>query len=90
MIHPEWTHIHWPTYWHYDFFHGLRAIAMLGQLHDHRADDARQLLHDRRRPDGTWRADGRRYWSADNEVVNWGGAGPIVTATAVKILRSLA
>ena len=54
-IHPEWEHIHWPHYWHYDFFHGLRAVAMLGLLTDPRTEDAMQLLTRKRRSDGTWR-----------------------------------
>jgi len=86
-IHPEWLHIHWPHYWHYDFFHGLRAIAMLDLLTDTRADDAMGLLMERGRDGGTWRADGRRYWSSDTEVVDWGNAEPIVTAAAQAIAQ---
>ena len=91
VIDPEWLEIHWPHYWHYDFFHGLRAIAMLGWLHDERANDARQLLIDRRRPDGTWRTGGRRYWrmrgTTGVEVVNWGDAHQILTPAALAMLQ---
>lgn len=87
VIHSEWLHIHWPHYWHYDFFHGLRAIAMLGKLNDNRADDARQLLLDRRQPDGSWRADGKRYWSPATEVVDWGDARLAVTTAALEMLH---
>ena len=86
VINAEWTHIHWPHYWHFDFFHGLRAIAMLGLLDDSRADDARELLLQRRTPDGAWRADGRRYWRASTEAVNWGDAHQIVTPAALALL----
>jgi hypothetical protein len=91
VIDPEWLHIHWPHYWHYDFFHGLRAIAMLGWLDDVRAEDALRLLRDQRRPDGTWRAGGRRYWRPSGrvsaEVVNWGDAHQIVTPNALAMLQ---
>jgi hypothetical protein len=87
VIDSEWLHVHWPHYWHYDFFHGLRAIAMLGRSRDNRGDDARQRLLDRRRPDGTWRADGHRYWSPATEVVDWGDGHQMVTSAALNILR---
>ena len=87
VIHPEWLHIHWPHYWHYDFFHGLRAVGMVGMLTDTRADKAIDLLLSHRRPDGTWRASGRRYWRRETEAVDWGDAGEIVTATAQAMLQ---
>jgi hypothetical protein len=87
VIHPEWLHIHWPNYWHYDFFHGLRTIAALDRLGDAGAAEARQVLLDRRRPDGTWRADGRRYWRRTTEAVDWGDAHEIVTPIARAMLQ---
>jgi hypothetical protein len=87
VIHSEWEHIHWPHYWHYDFFHGLRAVALLGMLTDSRTDDAMELLRRRRRPDGTWRAGGHRYWSRDSEAVDWGDAHEIVTPAALAMLQ---
>ena len=89
-IHPEWTEIHWPHYWHYDFFHGLRAVAMVGRLSDPRAKEALDLLRSRRQPDGTWRATGRRYWRkqgrASVEVVDWGDGHEMITLIAEKLL----
>src|SRR5256885_12422235 len=92
VIHSEWEQIHWPHYWHYDFFHGLRAIAMLGLVKDPRASDARELLLQKRRPDGMWRVGGRRYWRRGNmgtgvEVVTWGDAHEIVTPAAEALIH---
>jgi hypothetical protein len=91
VIHPEWVHIHWPHYWHYDFFHGLRAIAMLGMLSDPRADEALELLVQKRRDDGTWRTSGERYWRlhgpSNVEAVDWGDAHQVVTAGALAMLQ---
>jgi hypothetical protein len=87
VIHSEWLHIHWPHYWHYDFFHGLRAVALLGLIGDRRAEDAMQLLLERRRPDGTWRAGGHRYWSRTSEVAAWGDAHLMVTPAALGMLQ---
>ena len=86
-IHPEWTHIHWPHYWHYDFFHGMRAIAELGWLDDPRTADAKELLARRRRRDGTWGATGRRYWTRSTDVVDWGDADQIITPVAKALLQ---
>jgi hypothetical protein len=89
-IHPEWMEIHWPHYWHYDFFHGLRAVAAVGRLGDARAAQALELLMTKRRQDGTWRTTGRRYWRqkgrAGVEAVDWGDAHQIVTPAALALL----
>jgi hypothetical protein len=91
VIHPEWLHIHWPHYWHYDYFHGLRAIGTVGRLRDPRASEAIELLRSRMRPDGTWRAGGHKYWrrhgKSNVEVVDWGDAHQVVTAAALAVLQ---
>jgi hypothetical protein len=90
VIDSEWLQIHWPHYWHYDFFQGLRAVRSIGLLHDPRAEEALELLRSRRRPDGTWRVSGRKYWSrgrSKTEVVDWGDAHQIVTAAALAVLQ---
>jgi len=84
-IDSEWMHIHWPHYWHYDFFHGLRALSMLGKAGDPRAAAALQHLDELRDPDGTWRASGRRYWTRSTEVVDWGDAHQVITPAAERI-----
>jgi hypothetical protein len=85
-INSEWMHIHWPHYWHYDFFHGLRAVAMLGKAKDPRAAAALKHLDTLRRPDGTWRASGRRYWTRSTEVVDWGDAHQVITPAVDRML----
>ena len=85
-INPEWLHIHWPHYWHYDFFHGLRALSMLGKAKDPRAAAAMEHLESLRQPDGSWRASGRRYWRRETEAVDWGDAHHVITAAAERIL----
>jgi hypothetical protein len=87
VIHSEWLHIHWPHYWHYDFFHGLRALAMLGMHTDPRANEAIDLLLKKRRADGSWRAGGHRYWRRETEAVDWGDARDMVTSAALAMLQ---
>ena len=85
-INAEWMQIHWPHYWHYDFFHGLRALSLVGLAGDKRAAAALEHLRQLRRPDGTWRASGRRYWTRANEAVDWGDAHQVITPAAERIL----
>jgi hypothetical protein len=91
LIDPEWLHIHWPHYWHYDFFHGLRAVARVGLLGDARADEGLERLRSLRRPDGSWKVSGRKYWrlrgASNVEVVDWGDANQIVTAAALALTQ---
>jgi hypothetical protein len=90
VIHPEWLSIHWPPYWHYDFFHGLRAIAMVGKLSDARAGEALERLRSLRHLDGTWRTGGHKYWklrgTSSVEAVDWGDAHQVVTPIALSLL----
>jgi hypothetical protein len=86
-IHPEWLHIHWPHYWHYDYFHGLRMVERFGLINDPRAQAARELLMARRRKDGTWGASGHRYWRPSTEAVSWGDAHQVVTPAAKAVLQ---
>ena len=92
VILAEWLHIHWPHYWHYDYFQGLRAIDLVGRLDDPRAGEALDLLRSRRRPDGTWKTGGHKYWrrhgESNLEAVDWGDAHEIVTAAALPLLQS--
>ena len=85
-VNSEWMHVHWPHYWHYDFFHGLRAVAMLGLAKDPRAAAALTHLDALRQPDGSWRADGRRYWTRSSEVVDWGDAHQVITPAVDRML----
>jgi hypothetical protein len=53
-IHPSWTKLHYPPYWHYDVLQGLRLLRAVNRLNDHRASDALDLLVSSRRRDGTF------------------------------------
>ena len=86
VIHSDWVRIHWPHYWHYDYFQGLRAIQRLGLMADPRCADALDLLRTQRGADGNWRVSGRRYWRPATEVVDWGDAHEVVTPAAQAIL----
>jgi hypothetical protein len=98
VIHPEFTKLHYPLYWHYDILASLRAMAELGRIEDPRCADALDLLESKRLPDGGWPAEARYYRHASavalgNDDVDWGGtslrrSNPWVTVDALGVLRA--
>jgi hypothetical protein len=98
VIHPEFTKLHYPLYWHYDILAGLKAMAELGAIEDERCTDALALVESKRLPDGGWPAEAR-YYRHSNEVklgnddVDWGGTSTRrmnewVTVDALGVLRA--
>jgi hypothetical protein len=98
IIHPEFTKLHYPLYWHYDILQGLKAMVQLDRIGDERCSDALDLLESKRLPDGGWPAEGRYYHHSTelnlgNDDVDWGGsstrhANPWVTVDALAVLRA--
>jgi hypothetical protein len=93
-VHPSWTVLHYPPYWHYDILQALHLLARMGRGRDERAADALHLLELRRLPDGRWRPGGS-WWqppgsSRAPEAVDWGRGGPseMITLNALRILRA--
>jgi len=98
VIHPEFTMLHYPLYWHYDVLAGLKALGEIGRAVDPACDDALDLLESKQLPDGGWPAE-RRYYkhsttvALGNDDVDWGGTStrrmnPWVTVDALAVLRA--
>jgi hypothetical protein len=90
--HPRMLELHYPGYWHYDLLVGLRTLLRAGRLGDARTGDALDLLESKRRPDGTWRVEGR-WWKrpgakgSNVEAVDWGEtANALLTERCVEVL----
>jgi hypothetical protein len=98
VIHPEFTKLHYPLYWHYDLLAGLKGMAELGRIGDARCADALDLLESKRLPDGGWPAEAKYYSHSTtvalgNDDVDWGGtsrrrSNPWVTVDALAVLRA--
>jgi hypothetical protein len=89
---PTWLRLRYPPYWHYSVVQALLKLIPLGLVNDPRAKDALDLIESKRRPDGTWSADGA-YWRRGRsgtgiEVVDWGRSGPneMLTLNAIRVL----
>ena len=59
--HPAFLRLRYPPYWHYDLLVGLVVLDRSVGLCDPRTADALKLVESKRRPDGTWQAEGR-WW----------------------------
>jgi hypothetical protein len=88
----------YPSYWHYDFLYGLRAMAECGMINDPRCKNALDLLESKRLPDGGFRAETKYYQYSQtiqtgHSLVDWGGTStqhfnPFVTAEALCVLKA--
>jgi hypothetical protein len=87
---PKLEVLRYPPYWHYDALAGLTMLRRSVGLGDRRASRALDLIEAKRRPDGTWRTDGK-WWKPPGrdggnvESVAWGD-----TADELLAVRALA
>jgi len=93
--HPVLMKLHFPAYWHYDLLVGLRTLAASVGLDDPRTSDALALIESKRRPDGTWRAEGK-WWKrpgskgSNVEAVDWGDAANEILTEQIEGVRQTA
>ena len=94
VIHDSFLKLRFPPYWHYDVLQGLWVLSRAGALKDGRAGEGIDLIAQKRRPDGKWRAGGY-YWNPPGgryhgDVVDWGRGGPSewVTLRALRVLKA--
>lgn len=98
VIHPEFTQLHDPLYWHYDILHGLKVLTEAGFSGDPRCGPALDLLASKQLPDGGWPAEKKYYrtspqFALGNDYVDWGGTSrkkmnPWITADALQVLKA--
>ncbi len=98
VIHPDFTRLHYPPYWHYDILAGLQVMAEAGLLSDERCQEALDLLESKRLPDGGFPAEGRYYTTgasapSNRSLVDWGGVNKrkmneFVTVNALYVLKT--
>lgn len=95
VIHPSWLQFRHPAYYHYNVLQALWVLRGTAWTADPRVDDAVELVATRRRPDGTWDANGR-WWKRPGQtgpyvdVADWGVARPsqFITLKALTVLAS--
>lgn len=98
VIHPEFTQLHYPLYWHYDILGGLKAMTEMGLVNDQRCAEALDLLEAKELAQGGWAAEKRYYRVSEKlelnaDYVDWGGTSKNkrnewVTADALMVLTA--
>lgn len=98
VIRPEFTKLHYPLYWRYDFLGGLKAIAETGFIDDPACIPALDLLEEMQLPDGGWPALAKYYkfspeLKPGSDSVDWGGTSKRrmnewVTSDALTVLKA--
>ena len=98
VIHPEFTFLHHPLYWHYDILGGLKAMTEMNHIKDRRCGEALDLLESKRLKDGGFPSEKKYYKlgksiSRNTDYVEWGPTGKTkmnewTTVDALYVLRS--
>lgn len=87
IIHHNFTLLSYPHRWYYNVLRGLAYFARTNAAHDERLQDAIEVLHRRRRADGTWpvqhKIPGRSFF----EMEKVGGASRWNTLRALQVLQ---
>lgn len=97
-IHPEFTKLHYPLYWHYDILGALKVMAEAGFITDPRCSDALNLLQSKELQKGGWPVE-RAFYKTSNalhlgaDYVNWGATSKTkpnewITVDALYVLKA--
>lgn len=87
IIQDRFTHLTYPSAWHYRVIRGLDYIRQTPFIKDPRLDDSIALLESRRTKDGTWITEKRIPGDTYFDMEPWGRQSLWVTLKALRILR---
>jgi hypothetical protein len=88
VVDERFTHLTYPWHWHYTFLRGLDYLRLTPAIGDPRADDAIELLLDRRKPNGRWQLQKRIPGTLLVEMEKPGTESRWNTLRALRILRA--
>lgn len=98
VISQNFTRLHYPCYWHYDFLFGLKVMKEAGYINDERCAEALSLLESKKLRDGGFPAEKSYYRVAKSSMsgrslVGWGGVSlrkmnEFVTVDALSVLAA--
>jgi hypothetical protein len=87
LVNDRFTHLTYPWHWHYTVLRGLDYLRLTRGLDDERADDAIQLLRDRRKPNGRWPLQSRIPGTLLVEMEKPGSESRWNTLRALRVLK---
>jgi hypothetical protein len=87
VIHSNFTKLSFPPRWHYDLLRGLEYLARAGAPRDSRAQDAIEVLNERRLDDGRWPLQHKYSGKVFFELETLGRPSRWNTLRALRVLR---
>jgi hypothetical protein len=87
IINEKFTRFAYPHYWHYDVLRGLSYLARANAPRDPRAQEAIDLLYQRRRKDGLWPVQNRYTGRVFFHMEKIGAPSRWNTLRALRVLR---
>ena len=87
VIDERFTHLTFPSHWHYTVLRGLDYMRETPEIGDPRLNDAIELLASRRRADGCWPVEKRIVGTELFDMEKFGGISRWNTLRALRVLR---
>jgi hypothetical protein len=87
IINPKFLLFSYPHYWHYDVLRGLSYLARANAARDPRAQEAIDLLQQKRLDDGAWPVQNRYSGQVFFNMEKIGGPSRWNTLRSLRILR---
>ena len=87
VVNPKFTYFSFPTRWFYDVLRGLSYFALADAPRDPRLQAAMELLHSRRRKDGTWPVQNKHAGRVFFDMEKTGGPSRWNTLRALRVVR---
>jgi hypothetical protein len=90
VIHERFTHLTFPSHWHYTVLRGLDYLRRCSEITDPRLDDPIALLVSRRRENGQWPVEKRIPGKTLVEFERMGGDSRWNTLRALRVVKARA
>ncbi|MCB8983391.1 MAG: hypothetical protein H6659_06190 [Ardenticatenaceae bacterium] len=87
VVNSKFTYFSFPTRWFYDVLRGLSYFALVDAPRDARLQEAMDVLHGRRRKDGTWPVQNKHSGRVFFDMEKTGGPSRWNTLRALRVLR---
>jgi hypothetical protein len=88
VIQQRFTHLTYPSHWHYTVLRGLDYMRSTSQIADPRVDDPLALLESRRRDNGRWITEKRIPGVTFFDMEKFGGESRWNTLRALRVLKA--
>jgi hypothetical protein len=86
IIDKKWLMLSYPSRWKYDILRALCHFQAAGEPYDSRMADAIQVLHSKRRGDGTWPVQAKHPGQTHFDMEKTGGPSRWNTLRALRVL----